>query len=77
MGAVKALAENKGKQFEAPSALPRGVSPSYKDEHLYREIVSLYQQLAIVRAMAHLHTKIGVALPRQRTAQASNQGSPI
>ena len=64
MGAVKAFAENKGRQFEAPSPLPRGVSPSYKDEHLYREIVSLYEQLAIVRAMAHLHTKIGVALPR-------------
>jgi hypothetical protein len=64
MGAVEVPAEIKGKQFEAPSPLPRGVSPSYKDEHLYREIVRLYEQLASLRVIAHLHTKIGVALPR-------------
>jgi hypothetical protein len=51
-------------QFEAPSPLPQGVSPSYRDEHLYREIVSLHEQLAAVTAIAHLHTAIGVALPR-------------
>ena len=64
MGAVEVPGEIKGKQFEVPSPLPRGVSSSYKDEHLYREIVSLYEQFASLRAIAHLHTKIGVALPR-------------
>ena len=64
MGAVKAANDIECKQFEAPSPLPQGVSPGYKDEHLYRQIVCLYEQLAGLRAMAHLHTKIGVEHPR-------------
>jgi hypothetical protein len=64
MGAVKAASDIEGKQFEAPTPLPRGVSGSSKDEHLYRQIASLYEQVASLRAMAHLHTKIGVEHPR-------------
>jgi hypothetical protein len=64
MGAVKAASDIEGKQFEAPTPLPRGVSGGYKDEHLYRQIASLHEQLASLRAMAHLHTKIGVEHPR-------------
>src|SRR5215472_9373570 len=60
MGAVKAASDIEGKQFDAPTPLPRGVSGSDKDEHLYRQIASLHEQLASLRAMAHLHTKIGV-----------------
>src|SRR5215468_3692343 len=56
MGAVKAASDIEGKQFEAPTPLPRGVSGSDKDEHLYRQIASLHEQLASLRAMAHLHT---------------------
>jgi hypothetical protein len=64
MRTVRAAVDIEGKQFEAPSPIPQGVSISYKDEHLYQLIVSLYEQLASLRTMAHLHTKIGVEHPR-------------
>lgn len=64
MGAVKGASEIEVKQFDAPSPVPRGESIGYKDEHLHRQIVSLYEQVASLRTMTHLHTKIGVALPR-------------
>lgn len=64
MGAVRPASDDEGKQFKAPSPFPVGASRGDRDEHLYREIVRLYEQLAAVRAAAHLHTAIGVEHPR-------------
>ena len=63
-GEVEAVSNIEGTQIEAPAPIPWGVSPSYKDEHLYRLIVSQHEQMIALRGTSHLHTAIGVALPR-------------
>jgi hypothetical protein len=50
--------------LEAPSPLPEGVSPGYRNEQLYRELVSLHEHLARLSVSAHLHTASGADHPR-------------
>jgi methyl coenzyme M reductase subunit D len=45
-----------GSHFEQPSPIPRGISPGAKMDHLYRQVVSLHEQVASLRTTAHRHT---------------------
>lgn len=63
-GKFQGVSNNTGTQFEARPPLLRDVSLGFKDEQLYREIVSLYEQLVAFQDISHLHTPTGAAIPR-------------
>jgi hypothetical protein len=65
------------KQFEAPPPIPQGVSISSKIDHVYRQIVSLHEQVADLRATAHAHTLLGTIDDFRRGLPEFGEPSPI